>query len=124
MKHLLLSLGVLLAAGIALGQPEAYRLRVLAWSCKAFPRGVLVQGMVLNTGSRPISDLRANVRVVGPGLRIATHSAPLADRNLMPGERAFFEVRVPTPFAGLNRCELWFRNPRLVRIPALIPTPR
>ncbi|MDW8090830.1 MAG: FxLYD domain-containing protein [Meiothermus sp.] len=124
MKRWLFLWGFLLTAGLALGQAEPYRLRVLSWSCKAFPRGVLAQGVVRNVGSRPLADLRVSLRVVGPGLRVATASAPLADRNLTPGESARFELRMRTAFEGVHRCELWFRNPRVARIPTLVPNPR
>ncbi len=124
MKHLLLLFLTLLLGGMALGQSSTYRLRVLSWSCKAYARGVLVQGTVKNISPRAIADLRANVRVIGPGLRMASNSAPLMDRNLGPGRTAYFEVRVRTNFDSVNRCELWFRNPKVVQIATLVPAPR
>ncbi|WP_299429548.1 FxLYD domain-containing protein [uncultured Meiothermus sp.] len=124
MKRLLVLLLALAIASMALGQSGVYRLRVVSWSCKAFSRGVLVQGVVKNISSRPITDLRASVRVIGPGLRMATNASQLADRSLGPGERAPFEVRIRTNFDSVNRCELWFRNPRVVQIATLVPSPR
>ncbi|MBO1435839.1 hypothetical protein [Meiothermus sp. CFH 77666] len=124
MKRLLVLFLTLAVGGMVLGQSSAYRLRVVSWSCKAFSRGVLVQGTVRNISPRPLQDLRASVRVIGPGLRMATNSAALQDRNLMPGEVALFEVRVRTGFDSVNRCELWFRNPRVVQIATLVPNPR
>ncbi len=124
MKRLLVLLLTLAIGGVVLGQPSVYRLRVVSWSCKAFPRGVLVQGTVKNISTRTLSDLRASVRVVGPGLRMASNSAALQDRSLMPGELALFEVRVRTNFDSVNRCELWFRNPRVIQIATLVPNPR
>lgn len=124
MRRWLFLWGFLLTVGVALGQTEPYRLRVLSWSCKTFSKGVLVQGVVRNVGSRPLADLRVNLRVVGPGLRMATGSAPLADRSLVPGESARFELRMRTTFEGPHRCDLWFRNPRVARIATLVPNPR
>ncbi len=124
MKRLTVLLLTLAIGSMALGQSSVYRLRVVSWSCKAFARGVLVQGSVKNISSRPIADLRASVRVVGPGLRMAANSAALQDRNLTPGEVAFFEVRIRTVFDSVNRCELWFRNPRVIQIATLVPNPR
>lgn len=124
MKRLFVLLLTLAIGGMVLGQSGIYRLRVVSWSCKAFSRGVLVQGTVKNISSRPLSDLRASVRVIGPGLRMASNSAVLQDRNLMPGELASFEVRIRATFDSVNRCELWFRNPRVVQIATLVPNPR
>lgn len=124
MKRLLIFMCVLTMVGLVVGQSSVYRLRVVSWSCKAFARGVLVQGMVKNISSRPLQDLRASVRVIGPGLRMASNSAALQDRNLMPREVAPFEVRIRTGFESVNRCELWFRNPRVVQIATLVPNPR
>ncbi|GIW24660.1 hypothetical protein [Meiothermus sp.] len=124
MKRRIFVLLALVLGSLALGQSSTYRLQVLSWSCKAFARGVLVQGTVKNISARPLQDLRASVRVIGPGLRMASNSAVLQDRNLMPGERALFEVRVRTGFDSLNRCELWFRNPRVIQIATLVPSPR
>ena len=124
MKRLLVLLLALTVSSMVAGQSGAYRLRVASWSCKSFARGVLVQGTVKNISSRPLQDLRASVRVIGPGLRMATNSAALKDRNLMPGEAAHFEVRIRTGFDSVNRCELWFRNPRVVQIATLVPNPR
>ncbi|GEM82322.1 MAG: hypothetical protein KatS3mg074_326 [Meiothermus sp.] len=124
MKRLLVFLLVLTTFGLVAGQSSVYRLRVVSWSCKAFARGVLVQGTVKNISSRPLQDLRASVRVIGPGLRMASNSTALQDRNLMPGEVAPFEVRIRTGFDSVNRCELWFRNPRVVQIASLVPSPR
>lgn len=124
MKRLLIFMCVLTMVGLVVGQSSVYRLRVVSWNCKAFARGVLVQGMVKNISSRPLQDLRASVRVIGPGLRMASNSAALQDRNLMPREVAPFEVRIRTGFESVNRCELWFRNPRVVQIATLVPNPR
>lgn len=124
MKRILVLLLILAIGGMVLGQSGVYRLRVVSWNCKAFSRGVLVQGTVRNISTRPLTDLRASVRVVGPGLRMASNSAALQDRSLMPGEVAFFEVRIRTNFDQVNRCELWFRNPRVVQIATLVPQPR
>ncbi|MCX7601002.1 MAG: hypothetical protein N2Z75_03555 [Meiothermus sp.] len=124
MKRWLILLVALAIGSMMAGQSSGYRLRVVSWSCKAFARGVLVQGTVRNISARPLQDLRANVWVVGPGLRMASNSAPLKDRNLMPGEVAHFEVRVRTSFDSVNRCELWFRNARVIQIATLVPNPR
>jgi len=114
----------LMVAGIAVAQTSLYRLRVISWSCQSFSRGVLIQGTVRNISSRPLQDLRVNARIVGPGLRLATNSAPLQNRNLLPGESARFELRVRTNFVTVSRCELWFRNPRVIQIATLVPDPR
>jgi hypothetical protein len=124
MKHLLILCWALVICGIAVAQPSSYRLKVLSWSCQTFSRGVLVRGTVRNISSRPMQDLRVNARIVGPGLRVATHSVSLPDRNLLPGESARFELRVRTNFDTVSRCELWFRNPREIRIATLVPKPR
>ncbi len=124
MKRLLVLLLLLTVGGMVMGQSGAYRLRVVSSSCKSFPNGVLVQGVVKNISSRPLSDLRASVRVVGPGLRMVSNSAALLDRRLTPGKVASFEVRVRTSFNSVRRCELWFRNPRVAQIPTLVPRPR
>jgi len=124
MKHLFVLLLTLAIGGMVLGQSGIYRLRVVSWSCKEFSRGVLVQGTVKNISSGSLSDLRASVRVIGPGLRMASNSAVLQDRNLMPSELASFEVRIRATFDSVNRCELWFRNPRVVQIATLVPNPR
>lgn len=94
MKRLLVLLLLLTIGGMVIGQASAYRLRVVSWSCKAFAKGVLVQGVVKNISSRPLTDLRASVRVIGPGLRMASNTAVLKNRRLTPGEVASFEVRV------------------------------
>ncbi len=124
MKRLLVFLLALTIGAMVAGQSGAYRLRVVSWSCKTFARGVLVQGTVKNISSRPLQELRANVRVIGPGLRMASNSTALQDRTLMPGEATHFEVRVRTGFDSVNRCELWFRNPRVIQIATLVPSPR
>lgn len=124
MKRFLVVVSVLVVVGMAVAQPNPYRLRVLSWSCQAFARGVLIQGTVRNISTRPLQDLRVNARVIGPGLRMAANSAPLQDRNLMPGESARFELRVRTNFDSVSRCELWFRNPRAIQIATLVPNPR
>ncbi|AWR86844.1 FxLYD domain-containing protein [Meiothermus taiwanensis] len=124
MKRFLVLIGTLAVVGMAAAQSSPYRLRVLSWSCQAFSRGVLIQGTVRNISNRPLQDLRVNARIIGPGLRMATNSAPLQDRNLMPGESARFELRVRTNFDTVSRCELWFRNPRVVQIATLVPNPR
>ncbi len=124
MKRFLVFAGALIMAGLALAQTSPYRLRVLSWSCQSFSRGVLIQGTVRNISPRPLQDLRVNARVIGPGLRMATNSAALQDRNLLPGESVRFELRVRTNFDSVSRCELWFRNPRVIQIPTLVPSPR
>ena len=124
MKYFWILLLTVALTGMAVGQSGVYRLRVTSWSCKAFPRGVLVQGTVKNISMRSLSDLRAHVRVLGPGLRMASNSAPLTDRSLMPGEMASFEVRLRTSFDSISRCQLWFRSPRVVQIATLVPNPR
>lgn len=68
--------------------------------------------------------MRVNARIIGPGLRMATNSAPLQDRNLLPGESARFELRIRTNFDTVSRCELWFRNPKVIQIATLVPNPR
>mgnify|MGYP005851786753 CR=1 FL=1 len=124
MKRFLILTGALVVAGLAVAQTSPYRLRVLSWSCHSFSRGVLIQGTVRNISTRPLQDLRVSAKVIGPGLRMATNSAPLQDRNLLPGESARFELRVHTNFDTVSRCELWFRNPKVIRIAALVPKPR
>lgn len=114
----------LLVACFATAQNPSYRLKVLSWSCQFFPRGAIIQGVVQNVSSRAMADLRANVRVVGRGLRVATNSAMLKDRNLAPGEKSSFEVRVKTTFNTSNRCELWFRNAQAIQIEAMVPNPQ
>lgn len=111
-------------AGLVMAQTSPYRLRVLSWSCQSFSRGVLIKGTVRNISSRPLQDLRVSARVIGSGLRLATNSVPLQDRNLTPGETARFELRIHTNFDTVSRCELWFRNPRVVQIATLVPSPR
>lgn len=124
MKRFLVVVSVLVVVGMVVAQPNPYRLRVLSWSCQAFARGVLIQGTVRNISTQPLQDLRVNARVIGPGLRMAANSTPLQDRNLMPGESARFELRVRTNFDSVSRCELWFRNPRVIQIATLVPNPR
>ncbi len=124
MKRFLVVVSALMVVGMAVAQSSPYRLRVLSWSCQAFARGVLIQGTVRNISPRPLQDLRVSARVIGPGLRMAANSAPLQDRILMPGESARFELRVRTNFDSVSRCELWFRNPRVIQIATLVPNPR
>ncbi|WP_297560612.1 hypothetical protein [Meiothermus sp.] len=124
MKRFLVFAGALIVAGLAVAQTSPYRLRVLSWSCQSFSRGALIQGMVRNISARPLQDLRVSARIIGPGLRMATNSVPLQDRNLLPGETARFELRVRTNFDTVSRCELWFRNPRVIQIATLVPNPR
>lgn len=124
MKRFLVLVVALISSGMVAGQSSPHRLRVLSWSCQAFPRGVLIQGTVRNISSRPLQDLRVNARIIGPGLRMATNSAPLQDRNLLPGESARFELRIRTNFDTVSRCELWFRNPKVIQIATLVPNPR
>lgn len=119
-----ISFFLLALACLSVGQSNAYRLKVVSWSCQLFSRGAIVQGVVQNVSSRTMSDLRANVRVVGRGLRVATNSATLKTRTLAPGQQSSFEVRIKTTFDSATRCELWFRNAQAIQIAALVPDPQ
>jgi len=71
-----------------------------------------------------MANLRANVRIIGRGLRMASNSALIKDRYLQPGEISTFEVRVRSNFEANGRCELWFRNAQAPQIPTQVPDPK
>lgn len=124
MRILRVCTGVMLMAVSGIAAQGPYHLKVLYWSCQLSPRGALVRGTVMNIGAQPIANLRASARVIGKGLRVATNSALVHDRNLRPGQTTSFRVRVPTYFDRERRCELGFRNPVVIEIASLIPDPR
>jgi hypothetical protein len=117
-------LGLFLASSLTVAQAANYRLKVTSWSCQTFSRGAIVRGVVQNISPRTISEVRIHARVVGAGLRVSVNSASIRDRSLAPGEQAAFEVRVRTNFDRINRCNIWFRNPQVIQIEALVPPPR
>jgi hypothetical protein len=115
---------VALAGALAIEVSGTYKLKVVFWSCTARSGIVLARGTVTNLSNKPLSEIRANLRVFGSGLKMASNSALIMDRSLRPGEASVFNVSVRTNFEQTTRCELWFRNPAVIQIPTLVPTPR
>lgn len=123
MKYLYAIL-LVLTLGLTEAQSGVYRLKVMSWRCQVLSRGAIVTGNVVNISSRPMTDLRANVRVTGRGLRMVSTSALIKDRYLQPGEVSTFEIRMRTNFEPNGRCELWFRNAQAIQIPTQVPNPK
>lgn len=124
MRPMYVWMGLVLTAATGVAAQSPYHLKVVSWSCQVSERGAVVRGTVTNISSRPLSDLRANARVLGKGLRISTNSALVRGRNLRPGQTTSFSVRVRTNFDSQKRCELGFRSPELIQIAALVPAPQ
>ncbi|MER3481839.1 MAG: hypothetical protein C4332_00370 [Meiothermus sp.] len=123
MKPMYAWMGLMLTAATGVAAQSPYHLKVLSWSCQVSPQGAIVRGTVTNISTKPISNLRANARVLGRGLRVSTNSAPVHTRTLQPGQTTSFSVRVRTNFDSQKRCELGFRSPVLIQIAALVPDP-
>jgi hypothetical protein len=115
---------VLLAGALAIEVSGIYKLKVGFWTCESRSGVVIARGIVSNIADKALGEVRANLRVFGAGLKMASNSALILDRNLKPGEVSAFNISVRTNFEQATRCELWFRNPSVIQIPTYLPSPR
>lgn len=113
-----------LASALAIEVSGVYKLKVSMWTCESRSGVVIARGTVANITRKTLSEVRANLRVFGSGLKMASNSALIIDRVLRPGEVSNFSVSVRTNFDQATRCELWFRNPSVIQIPTYVPDPR
>ena len=113
-----------LAGSLALEVNGLYKLKVSMWTCESRSGVVIARGSVANITRKTLSEIRANLRVFGSGLKMASNSAFILDRTLRPGEISSFSVSVKTNFSQATRCELWFPNPNVIQIATYVPDPR
>lgn len=113
-----------LGCALAIEVSGVYKLKVSMWTCESRSGVVIARGSVANITRKTLNEIRANLRVFGSGLKMASNSAIILDRSLRPGEVSSFSVSVKTNFAQATRCELWFRNPTVIQIPSYVPDPR
>ncbi|MDX2006714.1 MAG: FxLYD domain-containing protein [Meiothermus sp.] len=114
-----LLIGLGLFCGTALAQ--TYKLYVTQWTCSRDAAGRMIAvGLVRNQSGGILRDVRVNLRLVDrAGNVYATNSAFISNRRLVNGSSTRFSVTARTSRTGLQ-CQIWFRNPEVVRIPTLI----
>ena len=119
MRWKLMLMAVLSCWGFA--QAQTYKLYVTQYTCSRTNTGQMIAvGLVRNQSGKTLRDVRINLRVVdGTGKVYATNSAFISNRRMANGAVTRFSVTARTSQRGLQ-CQIWFRNPEVVRIPTLI----
>lgn len=119
MRWKLILMAVLTCWGFA--QAQTYKLYVTQWTCtKAASGGMIAVGLVRNQSGQTMRDVRINLRLVDRnGAAVATNSAFISNRRLPNGAVTRFSVTARTSRPDVQ-CQIWFRNPEVVRIPTLI----
>lgn len=114
---LLIGLGLFCSTALA----QTYKLYVTQWTCSRDATGRMIAvGLVRNQSGGILRDVRVNLRLVDrAGNVYATNSAFISNRRLVNGSSTRFSVTARTSRTGLQ-CQIWFRNPEVVRIPTLI----
>ncbi|HEU4741008.1 MAG TPA: FxLYD domain-containing protein [Meiothermus sp.] len=101
---------------------ETYKLRVIHWSCIVTDGKATVRGMVQNQSRATLSNIRVNLRVLGPNnVVLGTNSALIENRRLAGGASSLFSASARLRRGTVARCQIWFRNPEVVQIPTLVP---
>jgi hypothetical protein len=117
-----LKLGLMiLLIGLGFAQAQTYKLYVSQWTCtRAASGGMIAVGLVRNQSGQTLRDVRINLRLVDRnGAAVATNSAFISNRRLSNGAVTRFTVTARTARRDVQ-CQIWFRNPEVVRIPTLI----
>lgn len=122
MRKVLRLLTLLLLPVLGAAHAEAYKLRVMNWSCIVADGKATVRGLVHNQSRASLSNIRVNLRVLGPNnVVLGTNSALIENRRLAAGASSLFSVSARLRRGAVARCQIWFRNPEVVQIPTLVP---
>lgn len=122
MRKLLLLLTLFVLPVLDGVHAETYKLRVNNWSCIVTDGKATVRGVVHNQSRAALSNIRVNLRVLGPNnVVLGTSSALIENRRLAAGASSLFSASARLRRGTVARCQIWFRNPEVVQIPTLVP---
>jgi hypothetical protein len=112
------------------------QLRVTDWQCLIKGKSVQIKGKVENHAGIPLSDIEAqmwlmdldgNILGMGQGVVVGklNKDEPLTQARTLQHEKGgTFDFRFSYKGGKVDRCQLWFKNPAVKVLGALVPDPR
>ena len=122
--RLLIALACVLSAGLA-HIKGGIQLRVTDWQCSIKGKNVQVRGKVENHAGIPLSSIQANMWLMNiEGNILGQGSGPVKAKTLQHEEGSTFDFKFTYRGGKVDRCQLWFKNPKVKVLGALVPDPR
>lgn len=117
-------LAFLLSTGVAHIE-GGIQLRVTDWQCSIKGKNVQIKGKVENHAGIPLSNIQAQMWLMNiEGNILGQGTGPVKAKTLQHEEGSTFDFRFSYPGGKVDRCQLWFKNPQVKVLGALVPDPK